>query len=219
MNIKEPIQELALEYLKNSNDYNFGRLYNRLAPGLRRHIWSFIRNIKDYDLLEEVLQKTWEKVLLKRDQYDESKGMFSSWIYTIAKNESLMEYYKHKNFVSFEKLFKLDDNNDEFVCDILLKQIKSGVNSNYILSNEYNGSDFDAKRREIRTIVLYEMCRLPDIYFKILTDNLICRKKYKDLSLIYDIPLNTVKTRIKLGKKILVNRLIDRSIDISALSF
>ena len=86
MSKKNPsIQTIALNFIENKNNTTFTTLINRLKPGLL----SFANNIvKDKDLANEVLSRTFIAIWEKIHQYNYSYN-FSTWAYAIAKNEAL----------------------------------------------------------------------------------------------------------------------------------
>jgi len=79
------IQYIAINFIKNKNNQTFTKLINRLRPGLMSFAYKFV---KDHDLAEEIVSKTFIAVWKKIDQYN-PKYNFSTWVYAIAKNEAL----------------------------------------------------------------------------------------------------------------------------------
>lgn len=88
------INECAERYLKDPTDENFKDLWLRSYWGLRQHAHRIgIPNQFDID---DVVLNTYELILKKKDQYDASKGAFSTWMYTICTNECFAYWNRKK---------------------------------------------------------------------------------------------------------------------------
>jgi len=94
------IQSIALDFINNKNNSTFSKLIDRLKPGLLSFVYKYLQN---YDLCNEVISQTFITVWEKSNQYN-SKYNFSTWVYAIAKNESLGKLREEKKRISFEKL-------------------------------------------------------------------------------------------------------------------
>jgi RNA polymerase sigma-70 factor (ECF subfamily) len=81
------IQRLAEDFLELKNERSFKTLFERLKPGLLNHCYVIL---KDKELAEDAFINTMSKIWTKIDQYDLSRGNFSTWCYNIARNESLL---------------------------------------------------------------------------------------------------------------------------------
>ena len=55
--------------------------------------------LKDPELAEDAFLNAMAKVWQKIDQYDKSRGNFSTWCYNIARNESLLLLKTRKKYV------------------------------------------------------------------------------------------------------------------------
>lgn len=78
--------ELAVNYKYDQTSKNYSDLYNALERPLKH----FINNIvKDKDVASDVWQNVAIKIYQKIDSYNENFS-FTTWAYTIARNESLM---------------------------------------------------------------------------------------------------------------------------------
>lgn len=77
--------------------------YNELYFKYRNKIASFINNCycKDYDLIEEVVQKTFIRLYEYKFKYKPSHA-FSTWLFTVAKNFALNELKRKKRFDTIE---------------------------------------------------------------------------------------------------------------------
>ena len=94
------IQAVALDFIDKRDNTTFRTLINRLKPGLISYTYKYV---KDMDLCKEIVSKTFIAVWEKLDQYN-PKYNFSTWVYAIAKNESLGQLRAQKRMLSHEKL-------------------------------------------------------------------------------------------------------------------
>lgn len=214
---KDPIQDLAMEYFENDNEENFNKLYNRVLPTLRNHIWGFIYVTKSRDLLNEIVQRTWMKFITKKHQYDKERGAFSTWLFAIGRHEAFKELGACKGLISLDSLFETE--NEEFATiDIAsLDNVVNKENYETTFKDLCEETEDKINSKNLRIIILWEMNKLPTIYKDILVDNLLWKMKYHQLADKYNIPINTLKSRIRVGKEMLRAELSKRSIGIDSL--
>ena len=94
------IQTLALNFIEKRDNENFSKLIERLKPGLTSFVYKYVQ---DPDVINEVLSQTFISIWEKIDQY-KTKYNFSTWVYAIAKNESLGQIRIDKKNLSHDKL-------------------------------------------------------------------------------------------------------------------
>lgn len=174
------IQILALNYLSSRTDKDFSLLYNRLKPGLADYAYKFIR---DYEEALELVQIVFTKIYANIDTYDPQQGKFSTYIYKYMYHECLT-YMNNKRSapVQIDEFPEWDikDDNDPY-----------DENKKYL--NKYNEDFWDC--------VLQQIDNLPEFAKQIFLDAYFFKIPYKDLAVKYDIPLNTVRTRVFNAKK------------------
>lgn len=168
------------------SEKELNELATLIYPKLKYFIFSFCKN--EFDTCEAT-QYTLKKIFKNIQKYDISKGKFTTWIFRIAKNETLFYlFYKEK-----DKLFDIDN------CS-------NHINS--ISSNDWNFS----KDRKIDILDIDESNVLNDIYEKtvaeinniqdktlkdIAVSKMINNKKVKDIAIELNLNENTVKTKIR----------------------
>lgn len=146
------------------------QLYERYE----RILYSFIyRFTKDRGLTEEVMQDLFMKLWTQKSMYDSSKGKFSSWLLTIARNAAIDSLRKQKK-VEYE----LDERDQREDPENIERTI---------LQKEEN----EAIHEAVQTLPLDQQKVVTLFYFEGHTQ--------KHIADSCQIPLGTVKGRIRLA--------------------
>lgn len=179
--LNNEMQQLA-EQIKSGNytERHRNRLATIIYPKLKYFIWKFFN---DPEETEEALANTLEKIFKGLGSYS-GDYRFTTWIYTIARNEALLHQHnlKVKRVASLDTLLSPPNIKDE--------------------------SQFNLAKEEYLT-TLYsmthtEMMEMPDSIEKsILIDKELNRMKGAELAEKYSMNLNTVKTKIRKARRIL----------------
>lgn len=208
---EDNIQELAINFINSKSSKDFSKLYNKLINGLKYFIIKTSSNTFDIDTVNEIMARTFSKVIFNIHMYDYRKAMFITWIYTIARNEIMNEFRSIKNRLYLNDIIKSSD--EETSVTIELSDL-SNVNSKYDTMSEFKdiiGEKEDReKRRNIMVLICHEIDHnLSYLYRDILIDREIHNMMYKDLSKKYNLPINTIKSRIKIGRTFIKNAIIN----------
>ncbi len=166
-------EELVGLVLKNKTEA-FNILARRYEKKLLRYGRKFLYN---YENIEDVVQDIFIKAYINIKGFDLSKK-FSPWIYRIAHNEfiNIIKKEKREPFLFFEAdtIFSFAGK-DNFLKDIEIREEREEIEK-YL-------SKLKVKYRE--PVVLY--------YFE--------EKDYQEISDILKIPVSTVGTRLKRGRR------------------
>jgi RNA polymerase sigma-70 factor (ECF subfamily) len=127
----------------------------------------------------DVTQETFIKAFVNLQSFD-LKKKFSSWLYRIAHNEAINHLKKYQKEISLDG----SPLKEEFVS------AENGIHHN--LSQEL-------LKKEVAT----SLNKLPLIYRSLLALFYLEERSYEEISDVLRIPIGTVGTRIKRGKKIL----------------
>lgn len=189
--LNDEMQSLA-ELIKSGKhtERDRNRLASIMYPKLKYFIWKFFNDI---DETEEVLHNTLFKIFKGITSYSDSYR-FTTWIYTIAKNEALLHQHKLKvqYATSIDNLSKPINLPDETV---------SSLEKELYLDSLY-------------TMTKTELSNLPECIEKsILIDKEINQMKGNEIAEKYDMNLNTVKTKIRKARKMLRDAVVTKNPD------
>ena len=185
--VSKNIQELAETFFRTTDEKDFNNLYERIKPGLLNHCRTILI---ENEVAEDAVSNTMAKIWTKKHQYDPLRGHFSTWIYNIARNESLLIKKKKQRFLPMlsESLDLEDDEN--------------GTRFSKIEASNFFDPDWSLEKEENRFDSLYDqvverMKDLPEIYKEILIDREIEKMKYQDIAEKHGMKKRAVATRIR----------------------
>ena len=165
---KKKLSELMLSIKNKRDELAFSTLFDFIAPKLKAY---FLQNGILSENAEELTQEVMSIVWSKCEMYDPLKAAVSTWIYTIARN---------KKVDFFRKKLKIDVNEDD-IREFLY---------------ENNRSDF-IKDGEIRDQIDRINKELNEEQQKMIKMNFFENKSHKKIADELEIPLGTVKSRIR----------------------
>jgi RNA polymerase sigma-70 factor (ECF subfamily) len=149
-------------------------LVNLIYPKLKYYVWTFCRNEDD---TIEALQWSLKKIFKNIDKFDFNKAKFTTWIYTITRNETLFYLYKKKQNPTMS-LDYMDSG-----VDIIVEYDSDGIQSEI----DYLYSETVSAINQIEDTVLRNIA----------IDKMIKNEKIKEISVKYDINENTIKTKLR----------------------
>lgn len=201
------IQKLAIQFISNPSDINFGLLCERINWGLRSYIFKIV---KDNEATTEVITKTFENIYFKKDQFNPEIAQFSTWMYRIARNNALKYLQERKMHASrlgidFEDLYDSTigtDANQQTQADSY--SISGDINVMYS-DGEYITYDKERILSDLYDASISCIDDLPDNLKVVMKDRLINEKKIDDIAIDNMIPLSSVKNWLRRGKVELQN--------------
>ena len=172
--MSDKTDEELIKKFQNGDISAYNHLIYRYKDKLLNYIYQFVH---DLDLAEDLLQDTFLKVYTHKNSY-KNIAKFSTWIYTIAGNFAKTELRKtkrRKTYSNSELIYSEDelvvpDYSNEPDKDIIDKSLKQDLQE--CLSN---------LPLDFKTIII-----LRDIQ----------ELSYDEISIIVELPLGTVKSRI-----------------------
>ena len=171
---------LAIE----QNQAAFIVLYTRYNAGVRSHISRYISQKED---VEDICLESFQKAFSQISSYN-PEFKFSTWLYRIARNtafDHLSRHDREKNYIPTTSI-------NEDIAE--LKELPATMHNpeeDIITQQEYDKW-------------LNNIEKLKDDYRVVAKMNLIENFGYKEIADSLEIPLNTVKTKIRRAKAMLL---------------
>lgn len=157
----------------NRDEAAFSTLYVFYAPRVKA---MFLKQGLSVSLAEELAQETLIVVWRKASSYKSGQASVGAWIYTIARNKRIDRYRKDKRNLS-----DFDDYET-----LLPMAISPETETAWSFAKEHIANSLDQLPKEQRDVLLLSFME---------------EKPHGDVSEALNIPLGTVKSRIRLGMK------------------
>lgn len=182
------IQELAVSFITSSSEKDFVELYKRIKPGLLNHCKSILI---EHEAAEDAVSNTMAKIWTKITQYDSTRGNFSTWVYNIARNESLViKKCEDRYMPIIHEMVRNSDDSDDHTIQSSSNLVQGNTTFDYI--------DIDNNEMEdLYNTVIEMMNNLPEIYKDILYDREILRMKYQEIADKHGMKKRAIATRIR----------------------
>ncbi len=130
-----------------------------------------LKVVRDEELAQDVLQESFVKIWRKSDTYDATKAKLFTWLFRIARNTAI------------DKLRSLNTKSD--------KEIQMDVSDVYSVGIESIRPEFMDVKENLDKIELKYQVVLDALFFQGMTQ--------QEASDELDIPLGTIKSRLKIG--------------------
>ena len=174
-------RELSENFVNSKSEKDYNVLYQRVKPGLRNYIANVV---KDSDATEDILTNTLTKMWTKIDQYNPSYQI-TTWLYSIdAMKEYGIEISDQFSHTSAKDL-------------LVEKEFKS----------ETDWYEEDNALQSRYELALANIDSLKPMYREIIEDRLLNNMKYEDIADKHNLPLQTIKNRIRRGKSIIAENM------------
>ena len=165
---KSELSKLMLKIKDHRDEMAFSSLFDFIAPKLKAYyIQNGLLSDSAEELTQEVLSLVWSKAYL----YNPLKSAVSTWIYTIARNKKVDFLRKNNNIAIDEEDLR------EFLYS----------------DNQIDEIDESEKRNQV-DIISKELTKDQR---KIVKMNFFENKSHKKIATELEIPLGTVKSRIR----------------------
>lgn len=173
-------EELITELTGHPLSYHFQKYNVKL-------VYYISKLCKDKQMAEDLATLTFLKSVEKIDSYKPDKGAFSTWLFTVAKNLYFTELKERKELTSIDAEFDTQGTTmKEFIA---------------------NSDVDDAEELIIKKgrIMLKHMNELKSPYKEIMHMRELDKMSYQEIAEELKENLNTVKSRIKNGRILLIN--------------
>ena len=167
---------LALE----QNQAAFIVLYTRYNAGVRAHISRYVSQKED---IEDICLESFQKAFSQISSYNPEYKL-STWLYRIARNTAFDHLSKHDREKNYMPTTSINEDTAE------LKELPATMHNpeeDIITQQEYDKW-------------LMNIEKLKDDYRIVAKMNLIDNFGYKEIADAHDMPINTVKTKIRRAK-------------------
>ncbi len=165
---KSDILNLMVKITKDRDEIAFSKLFDFIAPKINSY---YLQNGLGKDVSEELTQEVMSTIWSKSELYNPTKSAVSTWVYTIARNKKVDFLRKNSNSSLYEediRAFIYEDNkSDEIEASELQAQVKK-INK-----------ELDNEQRKLIKMNFFES------------------KSHKKIAEELEIPLGTVKSRIR----------------------
>ena len=159
-------------------------LYTRYNSGVKSHISRYVSQIEDIeDICLESFQKAFSQIGTYNPDYK-----FSTWLYRIARN------------TAFDHISRKDREKSNLPTTSISEQL---TEMNEIPATMHNPEDEIINQQEYDKW-LNNIEKLKDDYKTVAKMNLIDNFGYKEIAEALELPINTVKTRIRRAKALLL---------------
>ena len=200
---KQPKQlsyrELSENFIRTKSEKDYNALYARVKPGLKNYIANVV---KDSEAPDDILTNTLTKMWTKIDQYDPSYQI-TTWLYRIAFNECLGWIRQRNSKYSIDTMKEYGIEISEQFSHTSAKDLL--IESEFKTEADWLLEDQDLTNRY--ELALNNINDLKPMYKEIIEDRLLNDMKYEDIAEKYNLPLQTIKNRIRRGKSIIAENM------------
>lgn len=165
---------------KQRDESAFANLFDHFAPLIKGFCQSHASKVLHGEMADELVQEVMFKVWQKAPSFDATKAAASTWIYTVMRNcriDMIRRYSRHANQVDILEADDIWDDSEDHQPYIFLQQSRN------------------------KDIVHQYLDTLPTEQATVLTKVYMEGKSHSEISVELDLPLGTVKSRVRLGFK------------------
>jgi RNA polymerase sigma factor (sigma-70 family) len=187
-------------WLSTNDDTYFKDVYSQYYNGLFRYVHRIVR---DEDIAHDIVSDTFCSVLQNKSQYDSQRGAFSTWLYNIAQNAAFAWLNQEK------KQDKIREGSSNHIYHIRGIDTIEGEDE---VSEELANESFDVELEPLLGIlhqrIIYEIQGLSDVYRDCVYDREVRGLSYDVISRRRNLNINTVKSKIRLGRDIILRNIV-----------
>ena len=191
-------RELPENFITTRSEQDYKVLYEKIKPGLENYVFNVV---KDNEAKDDIVTNTLTKLWTKADQYD-PQYQITTWLYRIAFNECLGWIRQRNRKRSIDALQDSGIEVSRYYARTSAKDLL--VEMEYKSEQDWIDEDDDLMNRYEAALKGIET--LKPMYKGILEDRLLNNMKYEDIAKKYDLPLQTIKNRIRRGKAIIAGK-------------
>ena len=172
-------EDLLVAVGKSQDKQAFIELFNHFAPRVKSFLLRLgTKEIEAEELVQAVMLTVWDKAV----SYDPAKARASTWIFTIARNKRI-------DFFRKESRPEIDPNDPALIPD-------NEKDAHQIMVNEQAATELNSAIRN-----------LPKEQAELIYKSYFEDKSHSEIAQETELPLGTVKSRLRLALKALRNTL------------
>ena len=191
-------EALVADFLATKSEKTWTALQEFFWYGIKQYAFGFVKNNEDaYDMTIETFINAFNKI----DSYDPNVAKFSTWLWTICRNNCL-------GFIKNQTKLNIVDNDiaDIYDSEIINRsqsyiQNVSEFENGVFNGSEFTSSDFSDVTKELYDVSVAEMSHIPGIGGKILHMKLVDGKKIREIADELSMNESTVKNYLYRGKE------------------
>ena len=165
---KSNLNDLMKRSQKDRDEMAFSQIFDFFAPKINAY---FIQNSIKFESSEELTQEVLSTVWVKSNLYDSTKSALSTWIFTIARNKKI-DFFRKNSKINFQE----EDIREFLYQDREVDPIEENEAKKQI---ERINNELDEQQKIIIKMNFFE------------------NKSHKKIADELEIPLGTVKSRIR----------------------
>ncbi len=165
---KSHLSDLMYRLQKDRDEIAFSEIFDFFAPKVNAY---FIQNGVKFESSEELTQEVLSTVWLKSDLYNSKKSALSTWIFTIARNKKI-DFFRKNSKIDFK---------EEDIRDFLYQSKETDIFDENEAKNQIDkiNAELDEQQKIMIKMNFFE------------------NKSHKKIADELEIPLGTVKSRIR----------------------
>jgi RNA polymerase sigma-70 factor (ECF subfamily) len=174
-------EQLVIMVARNKDKYAFRQLFDHYAPRIKSYLLNFqITDQKAEDLTQEVMITLWQKA----DKFDPDKAKISTWLFRVARNKYIDKVRKQKY---------PEVNADDHIASIVAPE----------------KTDRTIQEKQDQGRIKMAMASLSDEQQKVIELSFFKELSHSQIAAETNMPLGTVKSRIRTAFQILRKELGD----------
>lgn len=161
-------------------NYAYSKYFKKL-------VYYIGKRCPDNQQAEDLSMQSFMRSIEKISQFDKTKAQFSTWLFTIGRNITYKEMEDNKHLSSID-----------------IEYDKQGTTMKEFIANTESDDEEDLIIKKGR-IMLNHISKLKEPYRKVIEMRELDNLSYQEISEILGENLNTIKSRIKNGRILLIN--------------
>lgn len=199
---KSSAEDVVKAYLENKTDRNWQKLQEKYWFGIFDYALMFV---KQKDTAKDMVAETFIKALKAIDSFDAEKAKFSTWLWTICRNNCLL-YLKQRS-----KLPTVDSDISDIYDSTMVGTCKGGnlTTSEYVVSGrgELETVSADEITQKLYDASIAQIREIGGTTGKILDMKLVQNMKIREIGEELDMNESTVKNYLYKGKEELLRQM------------